>query len=241
LEVYKESTESRLGKLFSTLETNDTSKFVLPQGMEASELKDWIQMMIKDAQPRHLRKEGRKSFDLKDYKIPFNYFVVESNTVNFSLGSGPIVQHTNGPEDGNNNEIEFIETKEEIIDGKKRISIVQNHPGNQQLFKSEQDQSNYTSTIHPYLKTNDYGTMICLHIFKNGRKTIDELLRDVKGIEKHLMTMLVNKLIVDGYLQQYQDIEKDENTEEERTINTLELTYIEKDDKQLQVKKEHGS
>lgn len=225
------SHEKRLGKLYETIEDIKSSdKVVLPKGMNYDRLKKWIEMMVKDAEPRKLRVEGRTTFDFFDYKIPFNFFGVESNTVNFSLSSGPIFNQ------------DFIGgdkliTKEEIIinddDGggggrggavpmtteikrshgkrsKKRVSIIT-------------QKSNYTSQIQPNIRSNDYGVMICAHIFKNGRKTIDEMIQDITGIEKHLMTVLINRLISKGYLKKVLEKDKDEQTGKEIEVETLEL------------------
>jgi hypothetical protein len=222
----KKSSETRLGTLFEAVNNIDNAeKVVLPEGMNTGELQEYVQMMIKDAQPRHLRKENRPSHDVNYYKIPMNYFVVESNTVNYNVTAGSIFLNSS-------EEDEEEEEEEELIiyrtgdDKRKRVV-------KPRRAKKNVDATNFKTTVPIYFREHDYGTMMALHIFKHGRKTIDEMVDEIKGIDKHLKTILINKMISDGYLKTYQDEEEDEKTGEKRIIETLELV-----EKEVEKKKE---
>lgn len=223
----KPTNESRLGTLYEAVSNIDNNKAVLPKNMTTGELQEYIQMMIKDAQPRHLRKEGRPSHDINHYKIPMNYFVIESNTVNYNASSGSIFLDSEQVE-----EEQEEEEEEELVVYKTAAGDEKKDGGNgrkrvvkHKKKKLEEDGStNFKITIPIYFKEHDYGTMIALHIFKHGRKTIDEIIDEIKGIDKHLKTILINKMITDGYLKTYQDEEEDEKTGGEKQIlQTLEL------------------
>lgn len=199
IDVYKKKEEEkRLGSLYETLLKYDegNQKFLIPDGMDKDEIKKYVDMMIRDAQPRHLRKEGRPSHNLDDYKIPMNYFVVESNSVNYNASAGSIY-------------IDDLKEEEEEEEEQQ---------------KEEQKPTSFRKSIPRHFREYDYGTMICLYIFKNGRKTIDELVKEIKGIEIHLMTLLINKLKNDGYLRIFNgDYIENEDTGEKTYIETLEL------------------
>jgi hypothetical protein len=204
------SNEIRLSKIYQGVQNTDN--IVLPSGMTVPDIKEYVEMMIKDSQPRHLRKEDRPSHELSAYKIPTNYFVVESNTVNFNSTGGSIF-------------LEEEEEENEIVENEEEDMVVMQEPGKR---KQVIRKSSFTSTIPIHFRTNDYGTMICLYIFNHGRKTIDEMIHELIGIEKHLVTILINKMLGDGYLRRYVDKEKNEETGEEEEIETLELVENEK-------------
>jgi hypothetical protein len=80
------------------------------------------------------------------------------------------------------------------------------------------------------VQTNDLGTFLCQYLFNNGRKTIDELQKELTSYDPHLLTILVNKLKNDGFLQlweetgeYYHDGELIEKKENEIGLKTLEL------------------
>lgn len=80
------------------------------------------------------------------------------------------------------------------------------------------------------VQANDLGTFICLYLFQKGRKTIDELQKELGSYDPHLLTILVNKLKNDGFLQiweetgeYYHEGELVETKEEEKGLKTLEL------------------
>lgn len=80
------------------------------------------------------------------------------------------------------------------------------------------------------VQANDLGTFICLYIFQKGRKTIDELQKELTSYDPHLLTILVNKLKNDGFLQiweetgeYYHDGELVETKEQEKGLKTLEI------------------
>lgn len=80
------------------------------------------------------------------------------------------------------------------------------------------------------VQANDLGTFICLYIFQKGRKTIDELQKELTSYDPHLLTILVNKLKNDGFLQlwtetgeYYHEGELVETKEEEKGLKTLEI------------------
>jgi hypothetical protein len=154
-----------------------------------------------------------------------NYFVVESNTVNYNVTAGSIFLNSS-------EEDEEEEEEEELIiyrtgdDKRKRVV-------KPRRAKKNVDATNFKTTVPIYFREHDYGTMMALHIFKHGRKTIDEMVDEIKGIDKHLKTILINKMISDGYLKTYQDEEEDEKTGEKRIIETLELV-----EKEVEKKKE---
>lgn len=200
IDIYKKKEEEkRLSSLYETLLNSDSpdSKFIIPENMDKDEIKKYVEMMIRDAQPRHLRKEGRPSHNLDDYYIPTNYFIVESNSVNYNASAGSIY-------------IDDLKSEEEDTEAEK----------------GEENTTTFRKTIPRHFREYDYGTIICLYIFKHGRKTIDELVKEVTGIEKHLMTLLVNKLKNDGYLRIFNgDYIENEDTGEKTYIETLELVY----------------
>lgn len=158
--------ESRLSTLYGVIETKAKKDFILPKTVTANDLKKYIKDMIRINQPRHIRDEGRPSFSIDDYKIPVNYFIVESNTVSYHSTKGAI----------------FIDPDD---------------------FDDYMDAggSNVKETVPNKFRDDDIGQQVVLHIFKHGRKTIDELLVDLQALDKHMLTILVNKLIDDGYLQ----------------------------------------
>jgi hypothetical protein len=206
--------ESRLGKLYSAVvKAEETKTFILPSMMTVPDIKEYIEGMIRDRTPRHLRKEGRKSHYIDNFKIPINYFTVESNSVNYNASTGSVFLDGaggGGPEEDDDDE---DDEEDEIIinrldSGKKQILIDKKKPLG----------TKSTTTIPIYFRNNDYGTMIALYIFNQGRKTIDELVTELTGIEKHLITILINKMIEDGYLKTFVDVEDDG-----KEIQTLEL------------------
>jgi hypothetical protein len=241
--------EKRLGKLYETIEDIKSSNkiaAVMPKGMNYSSLKKWVEMMIKDSQPRKIRVDGRTTFDFFDYRIPFDFFGVEANTVNFSLSSGPIFnQDFIGNEkvittqeiliDDNGKEQSGQPVDEEAENISKSIRKRGGGPGGGGHVRSKKrvnivtQKSNYTSQIQPNIRSNDYGVMICAHIFKNGRKTIDEMIQDITGIEKHLMTVLINRLISQGYLKKVVEKDRNDDTGEETEVETLELVLREQE------------
>lgn len=229
--------EHRIAKLYGVteeLELTQDNRAMFPTGMTVGDLKIYIEHMIADNQPRYLRVEDRPSIDIKDYNIPFNYFVVESNTVPFISSLGSIYYQNNSTSetaDEEEEEQEYSldhdhlnsqqeEDEEEMFvkdtRGKRDVIITSNQNTN-----TKQDVPN--PNLVRQLNSRDYGEMICCHIFNNGRKTMDELVKELKGIEIHLMTLLVHKMVKDGYLQLWKDKEKDEKTGEEKEIETLEL------------------
>jgi hypothetical protein len=233
--VKKPTNESRLASLYEAVNNIDnTKKAVLPQGMTTEQLQEYIQMMIKDAQPRHLRKEGRPSHDISHYKIPMNYFVIESNTVNYNVSAGSIFL------DSSTEDNEEEEEEEEEIIIYRTAADNKHHKGRKRVVKPKKknDSTNFKTQVPIYFKEHDYGTMIALHIFKHGRKTIDEIIDEIKGIDKHLKTILINKMITDGYLKTYQEEEEDEKTGEKRILDTLEL--VEKEKKEKDEEEEEG-
>ena len=82
--------ESRLANLYGALEGRDKKTFLLPKSVSVNDLKKYIKDMIRINQPRKIRDEGRPSFSIDDYKVPVNYFVVDSNTVSFHASRGSI-------------------------------------------------------------------------------------------------------------------------------------------------------
>jgi hypothetical protein len=185
LSTNQKEEERRLSKIYETaLKAEESKDFLLPKNMTALDLKKYIEEMIAAAQPRHLRTEGRKSHNLDDYKIPVNYFRVESNTVPYNSSTGMI-----------------------YVDGDDQVDVTEG-------------QTNFLSVVPNNFKEYDFGAYICIHIFKNGRKTLDELTEEVTGLDNRMTTLLVNKLIEDGFLRRYK--------EEEEDLETLEL--IEKEE-----------
>ena len=139
--------------------------------------------MIRINQPRHIRVDGRKSHSIDDYKIPVNYFVVDSNTVSYNASQGTIYVDNDVDAD------------------------------------TEEGNTNLVASVPNRFRSDDIGQQIILHIFKHGRKTIDELIAELQGLDKHMLTILVNKLIEDGYLQTWEDKEG----KRKKKIQTLEL------------------
>lgn len=275
--------ETRIAKLFQTVTDlinpdNKNKEIVLPESMTANELKSYVGRLIKEAQPRHLRKEGRTSLKLEDYKMPVNFFIVESNTVPFIAGRGSVYFGPNGastidemeeererrereeeeeevllemdnPEitftitggvDGVEAEEEKKKTKQPYIrkQTRERVDvIITNEDSNMKMNVSN-------PAVNQQLTSRDYGELIINHVFWQGRKTIDELIKELPAIEKHLMTLLVNKLVTDGYLTLKDDVDitYDDETGEEKErkeVRTLEIVPI-KESKKLEVK-EDGS
>jgi hypothetical protein len=209
--------ESRLGKLYSAVvKAEETKAFILPSMMTVPDIKEYIEGMIRDRTPRHLRKEGRKSHSIDNFKIPINYFTVESNSVNYNASTGSVFLDSGGPEDEDDEDDDEEIIINKLDSGKKQILIDKKKPLG----------TKSTTTIPIYFRNNDYGTMIALYIFNQGRKTIDELVTEITGIEKHLITILVNKMIEDGYLKTFVDVEDDG-----KEIQTLEL--VDKDEGML--------
>lgn len=99
------------------------------------------------------------------------------------------------------------------------------------------------------VQTNDLGTFLCQYLFNNGRKTIDELQKELTSYDPHLLTILVNKLKNDGFLQLWEETgeyyhqgELIEKKEAEVGLKTLELvtkeTYFETHQSALESKEE---
>lgn len=279
--------ESRIAKLFSAVHDlvdrsttdNKKSEIVLPEGIGPTELKNYVNKLIKEAQPRHLRKEGRVSMELKDYKMPVNFFVVESNTVPFISGRGSLYFGPEGASTIDEQEEEERERKEreqeeedlliEMENPEITVQITGGVEGVEEEFEKKQkpsyakqqqtrervdviitnEHTNMKMNVsHPgvnqQLTARDYGELIINHIFQQGRKTIDELIKEIPAIEKHLMTLLVNKLVSDGYLTLKNDVDitYDEETGEEKErkeVRTLEIVPI-KQSKKLEEKENHG-
>lgn len=205
--------ETRLGKLYSTIvkAEEDNKQFVMPKMMTKGDLREYVETMIKDRTPRHLRKEGRKSHLIENYMIPMNYFLVESNSVNYNSSTGSVF--LDSPPDEN------ATTDEEILES---VNPTISPTGKRQILRNTGPMStSSTQTIPLYFREHDYGTMIALHIFNHGRKTIDEMVAEITGMEKHLLTILINKMIEDGYLKTYTDVEEKDG--EKIELQTLEL------------------
>ena len=80
------------------------------------------------------------------------------------------------------------------------------------------------------VQTNDLGTFLCQYLFQHGRKTIDELQKELTSYDPHILTILVNKLKNDGFLQlweetgeYYHEGELIEKKEAEVGLKTLEI------------------
>jgi hypothetical protein len=213
----KSAEESRLSKLYEIV-VNEDQKFIMPSDTSKKELVEYVQTMIKDRTPRYLRKDGRPSHNLGSYKIPVNYFLVESNSVNYNASTGSVF--LGGPDEEQQQEDEREDEEEEIVvlKGDKK----------QQEIDPALTTTNTTTTIPRHSREHDYGTMIVLYIFNQGRKTIDEIVKEIRGIDKNLITILVNKMIVDGYLKTWTDVDENLETGEKKEIQTLEL--VEKDE-----------
>lgn len=216
--------ENRLGKLYQTvldLQEKSTSD-ILPTGMTVHDIKKYIEGMVEDAQPRLIRTEGRPSFDLDDYRIPCNYFVVESNSIPFHSSVGSIFVKPPKPEEIaetlDDSPLVYISTDDEEEEEEDQHVFIAPTTVDTNLQVPVPKQ-----ITRPLTNDNDYGQIICNYIFNNGRKTTDELLLEIKGIEKHLITLLILKLIDDDYLQRYKDVEKDVETGLEKELVTLEL------------------
>ncbi len=176
--------EKRIAKLYETaLDVKKSDDLKLPKGMTASELRKYVQDMIKINQPRHIRDEGRPSFSIDDYKVPVNYFIVDSNTVSYHSAKGPI----------------FIDPDD--------FDDYMNTAG-----------SNVKESVPNKFREDDIGQQVVLHIFKHGRKTVDELIADLKGLDKHMLFLLTKRLVSDGYLQLWKG-----DKEGRKKIQTLEL------------------
>lgn len=177
--------EKRLSTLYGVIESKPQGEFILPQTVTKKGLRKYIKDMIRINQPRRIRDEGRPSFSIEDYKIPVNYFIVESNTVSYHSAKGAI----------------FIDPDD---------------------FDDYMDAggSNVKETVPNKFRDDDIGQQVVLHIFKHGRRTIDELIADLQGLDKHMLTILVNKLVDDGYLQKWKG---DKGEGGKKKLLTLEL------------------
>lgn len=184
--------ENRIAKLYEIANSDNT--FILPKSVTKEQLLEYIEVMIKDAQPRLKRTDGRQSLRVEDYNIPENYFLVESNSVNFHSSMGTTVTFD-----------EPDETTVELDIGEKGIDI----------------------TVPNRFRENDIGQQLCLYIFKNGRKTLEELITELSSLDKHMLILLVNKLVVDGYLKRY---EEEDGLETLELIETKDLKAIEDKD-----------
>lgn len=151
-----------------------TKKILKPKGKTNEDLVKYVKGMIKDRQPRFQRKSGRK-FNIDEYKIPVNYFPVDSNLVNYNSSTGFML-------------LPGMEMNQENID--KSMNII---------------------------REDDFAVILLYHIFNNGRKTIDELVNELKGFDDNMLILLVARLEEDGYLKRMKEKEKG------KTITTLEL------------------
>jgi hypothetical protein len=208
--------ETRIAKLYETVIQADEKEeeFVLPTSVTKDRLVSFVEGMIKSSQPRHLRKEGRVSHSLSDYRIPVNYFIVDSNTVPYNSSTGYLPSIINNYVDVDNLlETELVEDDQE---GFETIKVVQ----------KEEEQFNPVTKALQELKKfreDDLGVQIVLHIFKHGRKTIDELIQELTGLDKYMLTIIVNKLIKDGYLRICMDDLDDKSGEKIKTLEVVEI------------------
>ena len=176
--------EKNLGELYSLVVSDDKS-MLLPAGVTKDSLKNYLEDMVKAMQPRLRRVSGRPSLNVDDYKIPHNYFRIDSNMVSYHASMGAVL-----PDLGEDEAAEGGET-------------------------------NTSVTVPNRFREDDVGTQICLYIFKHGRKTMEELITEMPGLDKHMLILLLNKLRLDGYLQIWK---------EEDDLETLELIPKEKED-----------
>lgn len=181
--------EKNLGDLYSII-VADNNAFILPDNVSKDDLKDYIENMIKANQPRLKRTDGRPSFNIDDYKIPQNYFMVDSNTVSFHATRGGI----------------YIPDDETVLD---------------ELGTTEQVLKDTEVSVPNRFREDDIGTQICLYIFKYGRKTLEELIKELPSYDKNMIILLINKLLLDNYLQKWKDDD----------LETLELVAKEKKEK----------
>ena len=67
----------------------------------------------------------------------------------------------------------------------------------------EVTKTNLTTNIPNGFVERDFAKYLVHHIFKNGRKTLDELTMEITGMDARLITLIVNGLLKDGYLQKF--------------------------------------
>ena len=97
-------------------------------------------------------------------------------------------------------------------------------------FTDEQEvaTSNTEVSVPNKFREDDLGCQLCLHIFKHGRKTLEELIAELSSYDKNMIVLLVNKLILDKYLQPTTEVE------DGKEILTLELIPKEEEKKKLE-------
>ena len=82
--------EKNLGELYSLVVSDDKS-MLLPAGVTKDSLKNYLEDMVKAMQPRLRRVSGRPSLNVDDYKIPHNYFRIDSNMVSYHATMGAVL------------------------------------------------------------------------------------------------------------------------------------------------------
>lgn len=86
----------------------------------------------------------------------------------------------------------------------------------------EMNQENITESMN-IIREDDLAVLLLHHLFNNGRKTIDELVKELSGYDNNMLILLVARLEEDGYLKRVKEKEKG------KTITTLELVEKEKE------------
>ena len=182
--------EKNLGDFYALVVSEDKS-MLLPSSVTKDDLKNYVEDMVAAMQPRKKRTDGRPSLKVDDYKIPMNYFMVDSNLVSFHSTRGVVYI----PED---------EDEQEVATSNTEVSVPNK------------------------FREDDLGCQLCLHIFKHGRKTLEELIAELSSYDKNMIVLLVNKLILDKYLQPTTEVE------DGKEILTLELIPKEEEKKKLE-------
>ena len=86
----------------------------------------------------------------------------------------------------------------------------------------EMNEENITQSMN-IIREDDLAVVLLHHLFNNGRKTIDELVKELSGYDNNMLILLVARLEEDGYLKRVKEKEKG------KTITTLELVEKEKE------------
>lgn len=54
-------------------------------------------------------------------------------------------------------------------------------------------------------EANDLGTFICLYLFQHGRKTVDEIVKELSSYDETFLNLLLNKLQDDDFIKPYKE------------------------------------